>query len=201
MNLRTIFLDDTYNINNLGYNTIKFRPEYNDILGRYNIDHLENLKKNKIFLNKVVVITGAGGSIGSELAKKIIQFNFHKLILIDVNEFSLHALKQKIIKNNKSIINRLEFKLLNLNEKNLLEEIFKKNKIDFIYHAAAYKHVSIVESNMRYGIKNNVIITKNICELALKYRVKTNLLVSTDKAVNPKSVMGLSKRVCENIFK
>lgn len=200
-NLRTIFLDDIYNINNLGYNSIKFRPEYNDILGRYSIDHLENIKKDKIFLNKVVVITGAGGSIGSELANKIMQFNFHKLILIDVNEFSLHALKQKIIRNKKSIISRVEFKLLNLNEKNLLEEIFKKNKIDFIYHAAAYKHVSIVESNMRYGIKNNVIITKNICELSLKYGVKTNLLVSTDKAVNPKSAMGLSKRVCENIFK
>ena len=187
-----------YNINNLGYNIVKFKPEYNDILGRHSIDHLKNLKKDKIFLNKVIVITGAGGSIGSEIANKIMQFNFHKLILIDVNEFSLHALKQKIIKNNKSVLSRLEFKLLNLNEKKLLEEIFKKNKIDFIYHAAAYKHVSIVETNMRYGIKNNVIITKNICELALKYKVKINLLVSTDKAVNPKSVMGLSKRVCEN---
>ena len=201
LNLRVIFLDDTYNINNLGYNNVKFRPEYNDILDRLNLNHLENLKKDEIFANKVILITGAGGSIGSELANKIIQFNFRKLILVDINEFSLHDLKQKIIEKNKFILDRLEFKLLNLSEKKLLEEIFQKNKINFIYHAAAYKHVSIVESNIKYGIRNNVNITKNICELALKYKVKTNLLISTDKAVNPKSVMGLSKRVCENIFK
>jgi len=201
LNLRVIFLDDTYNINNLGYNNVKFRPEYNDILDRLNLNHLENLKKDEIFANKVILITGAGGSIGSELSYKLLHLNLKKIILIDVSEISLHNLKQKIQYHSKFNSKKVEFKLLNLIDYNILENIFFNNKIDFIFHAAAYKHVNIVETNSQFGLKNNILITKNICQLALKYKVKTNVLISTDKAVNPKNIMGLSKRICENIFK
>ncbi len=200
LNLRVIFLHSNYGINFLD-SKIKFSPEYNDILEKKFDDHLSKIHLKTKFTNKVFLVTGAGGSIGSELSYKLLNFNFKKIILIDVSEISLHNLKQKIEYHSKFNSKKVEFKLLNLIDYNILENIFSNNKIDFIFHAAAYKHVNIVETNAQFGLKNNILITKNICQLALKYKVKTNVLISTDKAVNPKNIMGLSKRICENIFK
>ena len=200
LNLRVIFLQSNYGINFLD-SKIKFIPEYNDILEKKFDDHLSKINLKRKFTNKVVLVTGAGGSIGSELSYKLLHLNLKKIILIDVSEISLHNLKQKIQYHSKFNSKKVEFKLLNLIDYNILENIFFNNKIDFIFHAAAYKHVNIVETNSQFGLKNNILITKNICQLALKYKVKTNVLISTDKAVNPKNIMGLSKRICENIFK
>jgi FlaA1/EpsC-like NDP-sugar epimerase len=201
LNLRIIFLDESNNEINLFDDKIQFRPEYNDILGTRENNHLNDLKITNNFSKEEVLVTGAGGSIGSELADKLLDFNFSKYIFLDSSEISLHNLREKIKYNLKFKKKKIEFKLLNLLDYELLENIFQNNKISYIYHAAAYKHVNFVESNFRYSLKNNINITKNICLLAKKFKVSNNILISTDKAVKPKNIMGLSKRICEQIFK
>jgi UDP-N-acetyl-D-glucosamine 4,6-dehydratase len=201
LNIRVIFLEDNLDDENIFNNLAKFRPDYNDILDRKKEDHLEDINLKQNFNNKNILIIGAGGSIGSELSSKIFNLNFRKLILVDLSEISLHNLKNKLVNLSNFKKNKIEFKLLNCSDLNLLEKIFIDNKIDYVFHAAAYKHVSFLEENISYGVKNNILLTKNICFLSSKYKVKNNILISTDKAVNPSSVMGLSKRICENIFK
>lgn len=201
LNIRVIFLEDNLYDENIFNNSVKFRPDYNDILNKKKENHLEDINLKQKFYNKNILIIGAGGSIGSELSYKISNLNFRKLILVDLSEISLHNLKSKFHNLSKLKKNKVEFKLLNCSDLNLLEKIFIDNQVDYIFHAAAYKHVSFLEENISYGVKNNILLTKNICVLANKYRVKNNILISTDKAVNPSSVMGLSKRICENIFK
>ena len=201
LNIRVVFLEDNLNDDNIFNNSTQFKPSYNDILNRKKQDHLKDINVEKEFKNKTIIIIGAGGSIGSELAFKILNLKFKKLILIDLSEISLHNLKSKFSSHLMFKKNKIQFKLLNCLDFNLLEKIFRENNVNYIFHAAAYKHVSLLEDNVLYGVKNNILITKNICFLAKKFKVKNNILISTDKAVNPSSVMGLSKRICENIFK
>ena len=166
-----------------------------DLLNREEVPTDKKLLKEQI-KNKNILISGAGGSIGSEISQKIISLKPNKIIFIDFSEFNLFALKNKLdsfIKVDKT------FKLLNLNNLDRIEKIIKEENINIIYHAAAYKHVPMLESedNLNAALENNFFVTFNLCKLAFENNVDKFTLVSTDKAVNPTNIMGASKRLAE----
>ena len=148
--------------------------------------------------NMNVCITGAGGSIGSELCKQILNFAPAKLVLIDNSEANLYQIGIEIEKNYNPDFPLL-LKLGDSTNSKFINSIFKKSKIDIVFHAAAYKHVPIVEDNPIPGIFNNVISTLTVCEASLKNNLKKMILISTDKAVRPTNIMGASKRLAEQI--
>lgn len=169
-----------------------------DLLGRDMVQPNVNLLKTNI-TNKVVLVTGAGGSIGSELCRQIIFLKPTKLILFDLSETLLYEIEQEILQiadSNTEIIAVLGSVL----DKNRLEAIFKRFSVQTIYHAAAYKHVPLVEFNMSEGVLNNSIGTLIIAEAAINMKVETFVLISTDKAVRPTNIMGATKRVAELIL-
>ena len=175
------------------------RPlDINDLLGR------ENVKPNKKILKLgiedfSICITGAGGSIGSELCIQISHLNPSEIFLIDNSEYNLYKISKELNKNNKFSDIKINSILGNVCDLKFLEKFFSENMVDLIFHAAAYKHVPLVESNPLEGIRNNVFSTYFICQMALKYQVKKLIFISTDKAVRPTNVMGASKRLAENI--
>ena len=148
--------------------------------------------------NENILITGAGGSIGSELCKQILSLNPQRIILLELSEIALYQIEKdlKSVICNSTIIKAY---LGNACDKKLLKNIIRKNKVDIIFHAAAYKHVPIVEMNPLIGIKNNVFSTKAICEVSKELRISKVILISTDKAVRPTNIMGASKRLAELI--
>ncbi|MDX9744208.1 MAG: nucleoside-diphosphate sugar epimerase/dehydratase [Arcobacteraceae bacterium] len=161
-----------------------------DLLAR----HPKDLDKKaiKFFIsNKKVLITGAGGSIGSEIARQCADFGAKQLILLDHSEFNLYQIAEELV-NHKPIL--VMQSVVNLE---LLGTTFATHKPDIVIHAAAYKHVPLVEENITEGILNNIIGTKNTIDCAIKYGVGKFLLISTDKAVRPTNVMGTTKRICE----
>jgi FlaA1/EpsC-like NDP-sugar epimerase len=165
-----------------------------DLLGREQVQpNLELLSKN--IISKVVLVTGAGGSIGSELCNQIIRLKPKKLLLIELNEFALYKLNEdlKKLKKDCDIIPLLT----NIQNSSRSDEIFKTFKVDTVYHAAAYKHVSLVEENICESVKNNVLGTFQIAKIALKNKVSNFVLVSSDKAVRPTNIMGATKRLSE----
>ena len=164
-----------------------------DIIGRKSVNPIQVLLEKNI-KNSVVLISGAGGSIGSELVNQVLKLNPNKVIALDMSEFSLFQL-QSSFKNNPLV----EFILCNINDRNFVENIISKFKPDIIFHAAAYKHVSIVEDNILNGVMNNVNSTYVLASLSAKYKVNQFVLVSTDKAVNPSNFMGRSKMIAEVI--
>ena len=168
-----------------------------DLLGRRQ-NKLEN-SKMKIFLrNQTVLITGAAGSIGSELARTIVSFGLKKLILLDISENSIFNLAQEF----KNQLKKKNICLVycNLRNSQELENVFIKYKPTIIYHAAALKHVFICEENPSEAIRTNIFGTYLLARLAEKYRIKCFVLISTDKAVNPSSVMGATKKFAESII-
>ncbi len=161
-----------------------------DLLAR----HPKDLDKNAIatfIKDKVILITGAGGSIGSEIARQCAKYGAKKLLLLDHSEYNLYAIEEELYKYNPIPI------LQSIVDKKFLEDTFKKHKIDIVIHAAAYKHVPLCEYNVAEAVKNNILGTKNVIDLSIKYQVKKFVLISTDKAVRPTNVMGATKRVCE----
>lgn len=155
--------------------------------------------KSEIF-NKTIFISGGGGSIGSQLALQVLLFNPKKIILIDNSEYNLYKIKDKIENNNNynKYINKIEYHLTSVNNSKYLEKIFDENKvIDVIIHAAAYKHVNIIENNLLAAIKTNFFGTINLLNLSIKYNSNKFLFVSTDKAVKPSNFMGFTKRISE----
>ena len=170
-----------------------------DLLGR------EPVLPNKALLqknisDKTVMVTGAGGSIGSELCRQIIVNQPNILILYELSEFSLYSIHQELLdivkKNN--ILNVKIFPILgNVQNIERLESVLTHFDVDTIYHAAAYKHVPLVEYNIIEGIKNNIWGTYNVARCAAQHNVKSFVLISTDKAVRPTNVMGASKRMAE----
>ena len=147
------------------------------------------------------MITGCGGSIGSELCRQILQISPKKIICIDNSEYLLFKISEelKLIKANKKLNTTFQFELSSINDLDLLQSIFHKNVIDTIYHTAAYKHVPLVEENILSALKNNIFGTENLVKLAYKNLVKNFILISSDKAVRPTNIMGASKRVAELI--
>lgn len=165
-----------------------------ELLFRKSIE-IENPNIHKQFYNKVVLVTGGAGSIGSELAKQIALFKPSKLIVLDQAETPIHEIELFFLKNlpNCNCI----FELVDVTNFDELDSTFELHKPEIIFHAAAYKHVPILEKNYKQAIKVNVFGTQNCLELALKYNAKKFIFVSTDKAVNPTNIMGASKRIAE----
>ena len=153
-----------------------------------------------IFKNDIILITGGGGSIGSELSRQISYLNFEKLIVADISEYNLFKIREDLLELfsfDPHKLKKIVFVLLDLKDNQNLYEVFEKFKPSIVYHAAAYKHVPIVENNIKIGIKNNFIGTANLIENTIKYKVRKFLFVSTDKAVNPINLMGITKRLGE----
>ena len=168
--------------------------DVDDILNRDQVlPNIELLRKN--ITSKVVLVTGAGGSIGSELVRQILKQNPEKLLLLDLNEFALFKIYEEVkIAYENIIIIPL---LVNVQDQTKVSEIFKTFKVDTIYHAAAYKHVPLVEENISESIKNNVFATLAVAKAALSQSVENFVMISTDKAVRPTNIMGASKRLAE----
>ncbi len=164
-----------------------------DLLAR----HPQDLDKEKIssFIeNKIVLITGAGGSIGSEIVRQCIKFNAKQLILLDHSEYNLYQIEQEVAYNSELTCICV---MQSVVDKEQLQKTFETHKPQIVIHAAAYKHVPMVEANMEAGILNNVIGTKNCIDVAIENHVEKFILISTDKAVRPTNVMGTTKRICE----
>ena len=165
-----------------------------DLLEREPIVLDDNKISNQI-KGKVVLITGGAGSIGSEIVRQVINFSPHKIIILDQAESPLHSLQLEISEQSNKI--KIRTILADIKDYDALEMVFEKFKPDFVYHAAAYKHVPLIEENPSQAIFTNVIGTKNLADLSKKYLVEKFVMISTDKAVNPSSVMGASKRIAE----
>ncbi len=161
-----------------------------DLLARHPKD-LDKFKISQFIHNKVVMISGAGGSIGSEIVRQCLKYKAQKVILIDHSEYNLYQILEEL---HSDILVPVMQSVLN---KTCLEEVFKIYQPDIFIHAAAYKHVPLVEANIHEGILNNILGTKNCIDLAIEYEVEKFILISTDKAVRPTNVMGATKRVCE----
>lgn len=145
--------------------------------------------------DKTILITGAAGSIGSEIVRQVMKYQYKKLILIDNAETPVFFLYNECSSYNG--LKNIEIEIVNVRDRIKIEEIISKEKPDIIYHAAAYKHVPMMEENAGAAIKTNVEGTKILADLAVKYGVQKFVMVSTDKAVNPTNVMGASKRIAE----
>lgn len=168
-----------------------------DLLGREEIQpYLELLTKN--ITNKSVLITGAGGSIGSQLCRQIAQLNPRCLILYELNEFSLYKIDLEL-KDDYPNLSKFSY-LGNVTDEIFLESILKKHQVETVYHAAAYKHVPLVESNPCQGVYNNVAGTLVTSRSAINAQVGNFVFISTDKAVRPTNVMGASKRIAELVI-
>ena len=168
-----------------------------DLLGRDEVKlDVEGL--STLIESKVVMVTGGGGSIGSELCRQIARFSPSELVVIDIYENNLYDLQQEIKWNNKE----LNFTpiITSVRDQKRIDEIVKEKKPCVIFHAAAHKHVPLMENNPKDAIKNNVMGTLNVVQAAHKFGVEKFVLISTDKAVNPTNVMGATKRVAEMII-
>jgi len=161
-----------------------------DLLARHPAD-LDQKQIEHFIEDKTILITGAGGSIGSEIARQCVHFKAKQLILVDHSEINLYSIGEELKDfNHVSVMNSVV-------NKDVLKETFEECQPDMVIHAAAYKHVPLVEDNILSGITNNIIGTKNCIDLAIEFGVKKFVLISTDKAVRPTNVMGTTKRVCE----
>ena len=161
-----------------------------DLLARYPKDLDKNAIQNFI-KDKIILITGAGGSIGSEISRQCKAYGAKQLILVDHSEFNLYSILEEL--QDENIIPIMQ----SVKDIDILESTFSKYRPQIVIHAAAYKHVPLVEHNILEGITNNIIGTKNTIDLSIKYKVEKFVLISTDKAVRPTNVMGTTKRVCE----
>ncbi|MGV4438313.1 polysaccharide biosynthesis protein [Ornithobacterium rhinotracheale] len=165
-----------------------------DLLYRKEIK-IENSEISQRHLGKVVLVTGGAGSIGSEIVRKVSTYKPSKVIVVDQAETPLNDIKLEMKKKHPEI--EYLFYLADVSNKHRIEKIFKENKISMVYHAAAYKHVPIIEDNPIEAINVNIWGSRILADLASKYKVNRFVMISTDKAVNPTNVMGASKRVAE----
>lgn len=189
--------------NNTKNNSVVADIKIEDLLGRGEI-HLDQSEISSYLQDQVVVVTGAGGSIGSELCRQIVKFQPRKLIMIDINENSLYMLEQEFKRHieHGQMSQNIEMKSLiaSIRDKKAIDEIFSRYHPDVVYHAAAHKHVPLMETRPMEAIKNNVFGTNNVIHSCIEHRVKRFIMISTDKAVNPTNVMGATKRMTEMIL-
>ena len=175
--------------------------DVHDLLGRDPVPPNQALL-GACIRGKNILVTGAGGSIGSELCRQIIELSPRRLVLLEVSELALYEIDRELRPANSRHGNNIELVALlgNAHHKHRVREIMTTFGIQTVYHAAAYKHVPIVEHNMIEGVHNNIFATYNTAEAAMECRVETFVLISTDKAVNPTNVMGCTKRVAEMVL-
>ncbi len=199
----SVKLTDSYEkLNKIGIKDIKVASDYGDygaaikdisvedLLAR----HPQDLDKKRIedfIKERVVLISGAGGSIGSEIARQCERYGAKKLILLDNSEFNLYSISEEIQSVETVCVMQSVVAL------DLLEETFRRYTPEIVIHAAAYKHVPLVEANIKEAILNNIVGTQNIIDTSIKYGVEKFVMISTDKAVRPTNVMGTTKRICE----
>lgn len=165
-----------------------------DILGRKEIKL--NLKRISTGLKgKVVMVTGAAGSIGSEIVRQLLRFPIKKILLVDIAESALYNLQQELLLSYYDV--PLEIVLTDFTNKVRMQRVFKKHRPNIVYNAAAYKHVPLMEATPYEAIRVNIGGCKVVADLSVEYNVEKFVMVSTDKAVNPTNVMGASKRICE----
>ncbi|HFU75361.1 MAG TPA: polysaccharide biosynthesis protein [Arcobacter sp.] len=183
---------DIYNIKlvELDKNGILKDIAVEDLLARYPKD-LDKIAIKRFISNKKVLITGAGGSIGSEISKQCAIYGASEITLLDHSEFNLYQIAETLQEYKPNLV------MQSVVDLESLDTTFKKYKPDIVIHAAAYKHVPLVESNIKEAIKNNILGTKNIIDCAIKHEAEKFVLISSDKAVRPTNVMGATKRVCE----
>ncbi|MFA5442463.1 MAG: nucleoside-diphosphate sugar epimerase/dehydratase [Bacilli bacterium] len=178
-----------------------FDVDMDELLGREPVK-LDNKELSKMFDGATILVTGAGGSIGSELVNQIYDAKPARLVLFDIYENGVYDVQQKLLMKARKVFNKTEVEVLigsTYNEQRM-EQIFKKYKPDYVYHAAAYKHVPLMEESPQEAIRTNVFGTYNVAYLANKYHAKKMILVSTDKAVRSTNVMGATKRFAEMII-
>lgn len=168
-----------------------------DLLGRHEVE-ANNILLQKNIANKVVLITGAGGSIGSEISRQVLNHSPKKVLLLDSSEFGLYQIKQDLDSLDGDI--EIVAYIANVLNKKRVRSICNTHNVDTIYHTAAYKHVPLVESNPFEGVYNNIFGTKFCLEAAIDESVETFVLISTDKAVRPTNIMGATKRFAEMIL-
>lgn len=181
---------------NINLNHMK-NVDINDLLGRDSIvlksEHIDRYIKGK-----TVLVTGGGGSIGSEIVRQIVKFNPSKIVILDIYENNAYDLQMELNRNypevNKNVV------IASVRDLVRLEQVFEEFKPNVVFHAAAHKHVPLMEDNIGDAIKNNIVGTYNVAKCADKYGVDKFVLISTDKAVNPTNVMGATKRFCELII-
>jgi len=204
-----------YKIQDLGFSILEV-PSIDEITeGRSKIENLrriniEDLLQREIvnpipelliksIQDSIVLITGAGGSIGSEIGLQICKLNPKKLILIDSNEKNLYELINNLEKYNNKF-NKIKFVLGNCCDQKFMDKLIIENKVELIFHSSAYKHVNLVEKNPIQGLLNNILSSYVLCHLATLHKIRKVILISTDKAVRPTNIMGASKRVSELLF-
>ena len=171
--------------------------EIADLLGRKEVV-LDQSEFNRYFTGKTVLVTGAGGSIGSEICRQIAKFHPERLLLLGHGENSIYLIHRELTNRYADEIEILPL-IADIQDRELMFDIMKEYKPDLVYHAAAHKHVPLMEANPKESVKNNIFGTKNVAEAAKAAGVTKFVMVSTDKAVNPPNVMGATKRVAEMI--
>ena len=193
LTLNSLLTADSHNYKEVALRNI----DIEDLLKRKTILPIKDLLLKNNY-KKNILITGAAGSIGSEISRQVFNLLPNKVILLDNNEFEIYNFNKKIFN-----ISNIKYKFIlgDINDEALIKNILSSEKIDTIYHCAAYKHVPILEENIFACLKNNILGTYNLLKLSLQFNVKNFVFISTDKAVNAESVMGKSKRLCEIIIK
>ena len=172
--------------------------EVEDLLGREPVV-FDTEKYGKYLIGQTVLVTGGGGSIGSELCRQIARLRPKHLIILDIYENNAYEIQQELIRKHGTDLS-FEVQIASVRDEEKLEHIFATKNIDVVFHAAAHKHVPLMETNPEEAVKNNIFGTLKLARTADKYHVKNFVQISTDKAVNPTSVMGASKRICEMII-
>lgn len=165
-----------------------------DLLPRDKIEvDMDAIKK--MLTGRRILITGAAGSIGSEISRQVATFNPAELVLVDQAETPMHDVRLYMARNHSGLkVWTIVGSIINQSQ---MEDVFSAHNPEYVFHAAAYKHVPMMEDNPAIAIQNNVYGTRVIADLAVKYGTKKFVMISTDKAVNPTNVMGCSKRICE----
>ncbi|MDF2540699.1 MAG: polysaccharide biosynthesis protein [Herbinix sp.] len=192
----TLTLLDTLEGNNL-WNSVR-EVNIEELLGREPIT-LDDCEVKKLIYNRVVMVTGGGGSIGSELCRQIAKVYPKRIVILDIYENNAYEIQQELIKEYGEQLD-LKVEIASIRDKKKMNQLFKYYRPDIVFHAAAHKHVPLMEECPGEAIKNNIFGTWNVVKAAERYGVKKFVLISTDKAVNPTNIMGASKRFCEMIL-
>lgn len=172
------------------------KVEVEDLLGREPVE-LDNEGIEDQVRDNIILVTGAGGSIGSEIVRQITRFQPRKIVMLGHGENSIYSMLEEV----SSFNNNVEYVpiIADIQDRERMFEVFNEYKPNIVYHAAAHKHVPLMEYNPKEAVKNNIIGTKNTAEAAIKCKANTFILVSTDKAVNPTNIMGATKRIAEMV--